>query len=484
MPRIFAQDLSHLVIFLFLLLVIAFAPAAAGSDEVVRVQTGSLIQSAIAKASPGATIEIAAGEWHENLTIDRSITIRGQGPGVTTIVGNNHGYPVLRIAAAQTVSVTISGVTITGAQGECADVDNKTCADGMLVQGNAFLTVSDCDVLANARYGVHATDNAQIAVLRTNIFGNYAGIWLSSSALARITGATLTENGFGTVAFEHAKAQIIDSTISASSRDGILIADSASLTLTGTSILGSKRTGISIDIPPCYDTPRTFTGLIVGADDSIPDSSADQGNAVAICPPRLAFIGTSAGGFFPSHAVDSLLSQLPVIPPMEGNPDAPVTILEFTDFACPYCNSFTSDTLPQIERDYVDTGKAKVYFLPFPVHGVASSRAAEAGFCAQAQGCFWLFQRLLFAQYRVREGLALTPAGLTAIAAAAGADRDEFLHCLTTGRYREVVEATVSLGHELGVDGTPTFFVNSRRIPGAAPYDVFQQMIDEELMAN
>lgn len=483
MPRIFAQDLSHLVIFFFLLLVIAFAPVAA-SDEIVRVQTGSSIQAAIAEASPGATIEIAAGEWHENLTIDRSITIHGQGPGLTTIVGKNSGYPVLRVAATQTVSVIIAGMTIAGAHGECADANNKTCADGVLAQGSASLAVSDCDISGNAQYGVHATDNAQITIRQTTISGNYAGIWLSSSALGGITGIALTENGFGVVVFEHAQAQIADSTISASDRDGILIADSASLTITGTSILRSKRTGISIDIPPCYDTPRTFTGLIVAADDTIPDSSDDHGNAVAICPPGLGIIGTTDGGFYPSRATPALLSQLPVMPPMEGDPDAPVTILEFTDFACPFCNAFTSDTLPQIERDYVDTGKVKLYFLPFPVHGIASSRAAEAGFCAQAQGCFWLFQRLLFAQYRIREALALTPAGLTAIAAAAGADRNEFLQCLTTGRYRKVVEATVSLGHGLGVDGTPTFFVNGQRIPGAAPYDAFAKLIDEELSGN
>ncbi len=482
MSYTFRQYWSYVFTFPLLLSAIVLTPVVAVGNDVVHVQTGSSIQAAITQSAPGKTIELAAGEWHENLTIGRSITLRGQGAGATAIIGDTAGYPVLRIAATQTASVTVTGMTITGAHGECADAGDKTCADGIIVQGNASLTINDCTITGNSQYGVHVAEDARITVEQATISGNYAGIWLSSSTLGKITDTDLTGNGFGIVAFEHAQVLVMESTISASSRDGILVADSASITLTRTNILGSKRTGISIDVPPCYNTTRTFTGLIVGVDDSIPDTSEDRGNAVSICPPDLSVIGTPAGGFFPSNAIDALLSHLPVPPPMEGAPDAPVTILEFTDFACPYCNRFTSETLPLIERDYIDSGKAKLYFLPFPVHGIASNRAAEAGFCAQEQGRFWAFQRLLFAQYRIRGQSALTPAGLAAIAAAAGEDRDRFLHCLTANGYQQAVEAAVLLGEKLGVDGTPTFFINGNRVAGAAPYDTFQQAIEAELV--
>ncbi len=445
--------------FLFLLLlpllsVLAFAQA----GTTLHVQTGSSIQAAIDQAPAGTTIELARGTWQENLRIDKSLSIRGRGPGETIITGKADGYPVIRISppGVQTVSVVISGVAISAGSSACADVSQSVCADGILAEGDARITVGD--------------------VSFTN---SHAGIWLRSSARATIMRSTLLENTYGIVIAERAKANISNCTISNNAKDGMIIADSAKVKLNNNKITGNKRTGISVDVPPCYNTSCTFSGLIIGGNNTVQVASADQG--ISVCPQDLNVISSRDGGFYPAGAADTLLSLLPAAPPMEGSADAPVTIIEFTDFTCPYCNKFATETLPQIEANYIDTGKAKLYLLPFPVHGEGAYRAAEAAFCAQKQGLFWDFQRLLIAQYKVRGSTVLTPAWLATIASATGADHDQFLDSLTAGTYAYAVQETIALGENLGVDGTPTFFINGRKISGAAPYKVFSQVIGEEL---
>jgi len=469
------------LILMVCLVVIQFA---APAEVVVHVQTGSSIQAAIDQTPAGGAIELGPGTWHETLKIDKPIAIRGEGMYQTIITADQPGHPVLWIAPAnryQTASVTISNLIITGAIGDCAAAEQSLCADGILAQGSATVAVNACAITNNALHGLCIVDNARAMVNDSVFTNNHTGMWLSSSASADITRATLSANTYGIIIADYATAKITDCTLSENTKDGMIIADAAQAVLIDNNITGNKRTGISVDVPPCYDTSRSFSGLIIGAGNTIPGSSADQGNAFPICPPTLSFLSSRDGGFYPAESAESMLSRLPTLPPMEGNTDAPVTIIEFTDFTCPYCSKFTTETLPRIEAAYIDTGKAKLYFLPFPVHGIAAYRSAEAGFCAQEQGLFWDFQRLLIAQHNVRGSSVLTPAWLAAIAAAAGADRDKFLKSLTSGTYAEAVKETVALGKELGVDGTPTFFINGRKITGAAPYEVFAQMIEEEL---
>ena len=469
------------VIMLAFLVVAQFAVSA---GEVLHVQTGSSIQAAIDRAQPRAKIEVAKGTWRENLKIDKTIIIRGQGSQETTIIADQPGRPTLWIAPAsapQTMSVTISNLTITGANGTCTSEARNLCADGILAQGSATVIVNDCTIMANDRNGLYITDDARAIVSGSVFTDNHTGIWLSSSANATITNTDLSRSTYGIVITEDARATITYCTISENVKDGMIIADSAHVTLTANDITGNKRTGISVDMSSCYSTTRIFNGLIIGKGNTIPGPSDDQGNAFSVCPATLSFLTTRSGGFYPEQASEGLLARLPSPPPMEGREDAPVTIIEFTDFTCPYCNKFATETLPRIEAAYIDTGKAKLYFLPFPVHGSAAYRAAEAGLCAQEQGIFWDFQRLLIAQFNVRGNTVLTTDWLATIAAAAGADRDRFLNSLTLGTYTKAAEATVTLGKELGVDGTPTFFLNGRKIPGAASYEYFAQMIEDEL---
>ena len=453
------KTMKHwLLIMLAVSLSVSLSFPAARAADVVHVQSGSSIQTAIDAAPAGATIELAKGEWRENLMIGKSISILGTGATDTIIRGTLDGHPVISISpeGVQTVSVTISGIAVSAGGSNCADAG--VCADGILASGRARITVDD-----------------------VTITGSYAGIRLTSYAEATITRSTLSGDTYGVIIAGLAKAKITYCTISENGEDGVIIADYARVKLSDNNIINNGRTGISVDLPACYNTTRSFNGLIIGDNNTIPGPSEDDGNVIAVCPSGLSAIATRVGGFYPAAAAETLLSLLPAAPPMEGHEDAPVTIIEFTDFTCSYCNRFAGETLPRIEADYVDKGKVKIYFLPFPVHGEGAHLAAEAAFCAQEQGLFWDFQRLLIAQYVARGETVLTPNWLTAIAAATGADHDRFFNSLTEGTYAFAVQESVALGRELGVDGTPTFFINGREIPGAAPYEVFAQMIDAEL---
>ena len=196
------------LILLACLVVIQFAALA---EVVVRVQTGSSIQVAIDQAPAGGTIELGPGTWHETLKIDKPIVIRGEGMYQTIIAADQPGHPVLWIAPAnryQTASVTISNLTITGAIGDCADAEQSLCADGILVQGSATVTVNACAITGNHLDGLYIVDNARAIVNDSVLTNNYSGIWLSSSASADITRATLSANTYGIVIAEHASARI------------------------------------------------------------------------------------------------------------------------------------------------------------------------------------------------------------------------------------------------------------------------------------
>ena len=472
------QLLSIFVFIGFLLLV----GQSIRAQTTLRVEPGESIQAVIESAAPGTTIELPPGTWRENLKIEKSITLSGAGAGKTIIAGKEAGHPVIWVRSPQTASVTIQGVTITGAYGEsCADKEKRLCAHGILAQGDVSLTITASIIVQNALHGLYADDSAQVVVSNSVFSENYVGIWLTSSAYGEITNTNVSKNNLGIIIADHAQAKIVASTVTESDQDGIVISDSAQVVLSGNTIVKNTFRGISINTPECYNTERTFTGHVYGANNTVPGTPDERGNLIAVCPQDLGFLTAGDGGFFSTTPIDILLSSLPVSPPMKGDPNAPITIIEFTDFTCSYCAQFAMGTLPQLERDYIDTGMVNLYFLPFPVHGTAAYAAAEAVFCAQEQDLFWVFHELLFAQYRARGSSSLTSTGLTAIAAAAGADRNRFLESLTEKRYEAAVKGTIALGEKMGVNGTPTFFVNGRRVYGAASYEAFQQAINAAL---
>lgn len=171
----------------------------------------------------------------------------------------------------------------------------------------------------------------------------------------------------------------------------------------------------------------------------------------------------------------------PEHPPAEGSPQAKVTIVEFSDYLCPYCARFSVLTLPRIEENYVKPGKVRLLFRHLPVHGEPSTRAAEAALCAHEQDRFWEYHARLFAIALNEGGKALTAERLRALAAELGLDGERFNLCLSSHRSARAVQDDIAEARRLGVQGTPTFFVNSRLIIGAQPYETFRDAIEEEL---
>jgi protein-disulfide isomerase len=161
--------------------------------------------------------------------------------------------------------------------------------------------------------------------------------------------------------------------------------------------------------------------------------------------------------------------------PVRGAVDAPVTLVEFSDFHCPFCRQVQT-TLKAILDRY--PGKVKPAFRDFPVDGLhpQTRKAAEAARCAHDQGKFWSYHDTLFAN--APNG---TPADLRRYANDVGLDVPAFEHCLSAGTHRESVQRDYDEGARLGVAGTPAFFVNGRLISGAQPLEAFTKVIDQEL---
>jgi protein-disulfide isomerase len=161
--------------------------------------------------------------------------------------------------------------------------------------------------------------------------------------------------------------------------------------------------------------------------------------------------------------------------PSIGNPKAKVTIVEFSDFQCPFCLR-VAPTLKKIRAAYGD--KVRIVWKDFPLTQIhpEAFKAGEAGQCAAEQGKFWEYHDQLFGNQQ-----ALMPDDLKKYAVAVGMNGERFNSCLDMSKQAEVVRNGVAQGNRLGINSTPTVFVNGRRVSGAQPYEVFAAAIDEEL---
>jgi len=163
--------------------------------------------------------------------------------------------------------------------------------------------------------------------------------------------------------------------------------------------------------------------------------------------------------------------------PARGPGNAKVTIVEFSDFQCPYCGAAYT-TVEQLMQQYA--GKVKLVFrqFPLPIHPQAE-KAAEASLCAADQGKFWEFYDLLFKNQK-----KLDVSDLKAYAGSAGLDATKFATCLDSGEKKKQVDSDVEAGQAAGVNGTPAFFINGVFINGAMPIDEFKKVIDPELASR
>jgi protein-disulfide isomerase len=161
--------------------------------------------------------------------------------------------------------------------------------------------------------------------------------------------------------------------------------------------------------------------------------------------------------------------------PVLGDPKAPVTVVEFSDFQCPFCRQ-VMPTLKRLREAYGD--RVRIVWKDFPLTSIhpQAFKAAEAAQCAREQGKFWEYHDRLFENQQ-----ALDPDFLKKYAADTGLDSAKFNACLDTAKYAERVQAQMGVGNQLGVSSTPSLFVNGRMVSGAQPFEVFAAIIDEEL---
>ena len=168
-----------------------------------------------------------------------------------------------------------------------------------------------------------------------------------------------------------------------------------------------------------------------------------------------------------------------------GDPNAPVKIIEYADFQCPFCVRYWQDTEPQIISAYVATGKVFYEYRSVGAFlGPDSASAAEAAYCAGDQGKFWEYHDLLFANWTGENVGDFAPAKLRQYASAAGLDLNKFDDCLSRGLHADQVQQDVTDAQADGVRATPSFLVNGKLLEGAQPFDVFQQAIGAALKGN
>jgi protein-disulfide isomerase len=205
----------------------------------------------------------------------------------------------------------------------------------------------------------------------------------------------------------------------------------------------------------------------------------------------LVLAGSAIGGDAASAAADSAPVVRLALPEGElalGRATAPLTMIEFTDYQCPYCRSFQAAVWPKLKSEWIDTGKLRYIArdLPLAIHAAAAP-AAEAAHCAGDQGKFWEMHAALLG------GAAdLTAGGIGRRAHALGLDLARFDECVARGKYAGVIRAHEEEANMAGIDGTPGFVVGRAahgeltgvRVEGALPYEEFDALLRELLAAR
>ncbi len=164
-----------------------------------------------------------------------------------------------------------------------------------------------------------------------------------------------------------------------------------------------------------------------------------------------------------------------------GNPNAKVTVIEFSDFQCPYCERFYQTVEARLRQTYVDAGKAIFIYKHSAFLGQESVWAAQAAECAADQGKFWEFHDLLFDRQNGENQGAFTKDKLLGFAQEMKLNMSQFEPCLKNDETLSRVQTDTQEGEQAGVRGTPTFFINGQQFVGAQPFEAFQAAIDKAL---
>ncbi len=167
-----------------------------------------------------------------------------------------------------------------------------------------------------------------------------------------------------------------------------------------------------------------------------------------------------------------------------GDQNALVTIVEYSDFQCPFCAKFFKETESALREKYIKTGKVKFIYRNFAFLGEESLWAANAARCAGEQDKFWQYHDYLYNNQQGENLGAFSKDNLKSFAAAIGLDKEKFNACLESEKYTDLIQKETQAGGEAGVQGTPANFINGTLYPGALPTATFLQIIDSELEKN
>ncbi|MFB5648394.1 MAG: DsbA family protein, partial [Candidatus Nitrosomaritimum aestuariumsis] len=175
--------------------------------------------------------------------------------------------------------------------------------------------------------------------------------------------------------------------------------------------------------------------------------------------------------------------------PIRGDPDAPITIIEFSDFQCPFCARFHEQTLPSLLEEYIDEGKVNFVYRDFPIQSIHPNAlpAAVAAECADDQGKYWEYHDILFEKQsswaRLDSNSAIST--FSQYATDVGLEKEQFDSCLGSGKHLEEVQGDLRDGRDYDITGTPGFFIGNDEIGfvklnGAQPFESFKRVIDAQ----
>ncbi len=245
-------------------------------------------------------------------------------------------------------------------------------------------------------------------------------------------------------------------------------------------LTGSLRIG-----PASTDLAAVQAAAKAGAQEALRESSGIDPSIVreaAKAGVEEALKGSAdAANEEPAGDPEAIKNATPRGPNMIGNPNATVTIIEYSDYQCPYCLKFHTTIFPELAKQYIDTGKVKYSFKHFPFLTPESAIAAQAAECAADQQRFWDYHNYLYAERERTGQLVATKDKLIEFAGVLNLDTETFGKCLNEDLTLARVQQDAQEGQKVGVRGTPSFLINGKLMVGAQPLIAFQTAIDEAL---
>ena len=172
--------------------------------------------------------------------------------------------------------------------------------------------------------------------------------------------------------------------------------------------------------------------------------------------------------------------------PILGDPDAPITLVEFGDYQCHYCNVFFQSIEKDIVKNYVDTGKVKIIFKDYNIIGEDSVIASQGAHCANDQGLFWEYHDILYSNWTGENNGWASSENLAIFAQQIGLNMNKWSECMNKGSHSQIILKSNDDARTLELTGTPAFFIiNSEgevsKLFGAQPFEVFKKIFDEKL---